>query len=108
VVSSAARGGLSPADAALSQQRRAAEYVAHDRQLRLAVDNLLGHRIAVRAGERGGHGASVPRVWLDDSGQRADRRAAVRSSACEADVASGAVPFPGKRFEVAAKRAVYQ
>ena len=37
-----------------------AEVVAHDRQLRVAVDNQLGHCVTVRAGEHGGHGVSVP------------------------------------------------
>jgi hypothetical protein len=38
--------------------------VAHDRDRGLAVDDLLGHRVAVRAGEHGGHGACLD--TLDD------------------------------------------
>ena len=50
-----------PACAGLGHQRWAAEFVAHDRDRGLAVDDPLGHRVAVRAGERGGHVVSVTR-----------------------------------------------
>jgi len=56
-----AHGFVGPAGANLGQQRRAAELVADDRQLRLAVDDLIGHRVATRACEDGGHGVSVTR-----------------------------------------------
>jgi hypothetical protein len=35
-------------------------FVEDDRDRGLAVDDLLGHRVAVRAGEHRGHGVSVP------------------------------------------------
>ena len=50
-----------PACAGLRQQRGAAELVAHDRQLRCAVDDLLRHRIAMRTCEHGGHGCQCAR-----------------------------------------------
>jgi hypothetical protein len=48
-----------PADAGLSHQQRAAEFVAHDRDRGLAVADLLGHHVARRAGEDV-HGVSLP------------------------------------------------
>jgi hypothetical protein len=39
--------------------------VAHDRDRGLAIDDLLRHRVALRAGDNGGHGVGVRREGLD-------------------------------------------
>jgi hypothetical protein len=51
---------VDPASAALCQQRRAAELVADDRQLGVALGDQLGRHLAGRAGEHV-HGVSVLR-----------------------------------------------
>jgi hypothetical protein len=38
---------------------RSAGFVTHDRDRGLTVDYRLRHRVAMRAGEQGGHGVSV-------------------------------------------------